>query len=112
VKDTAFLFEVFNKYVDWASMGLDNNTTDQNGPPIDRQPPRAGAGRPRDPAKALRYNERTGAERGNSYLKDNYSLESLRVQWQLKVARQIMFAVIALTAKKIFILLPKTVQET
>ena len=110
MKDTAFLLEVFNKYVGWASMGLDSNTKDHNRPPIDRQQPRAG--RPRDPAKALRYNKRTGAERVNSELKDNYSLESLRVQWQLKVARQIMFAVIALTAKKIFILLPKTVQET
>ena len=60
-----------------------------------------------DPAKALRYNERSGAERVNSELKDNYALESIRVRGQKKVVCQMMFAIIALTAKKIFNLLPQ-----
>ncbi len=60
-----------------------------------------------DPAKALRYNERSGAERVNSELKDNYALEAIRVRGQKKVACQMMFAIVALTAKKIFNLLPQ-----
>ena len=82
---------------------------DHNRIPIIDHNPRRGTKNQMDPAKALRYNERTAAERVNSELKDNYVLESLRVQGQKKVAYQIMFAVIALTAKKIFNLLPQTV---
>jgi hypothetical protein len=82
---------------------------DHNRIPIIDHNPRRGIKKQMDPAKALRYNERSGAERVNSELKDNYALESLRVQGQKKVACQIMFAVIALTAKKIFNLLPQTV---
>jgi hypothetical protein len=42
-------------------------------------------------------------------LEDNYALETIRVKGQGKVACHMMFAVIALTAKKIFTLLPQTV---
>lgn len=59
------------------------------------------------PAKAVRYNERSAAERVNSELKDNYALETIRVKGQKKVACHIMFAVLALAAKKIFNLIPR-----
>lgn len=75
--------------------------------PIIDHNPRRGIKKEMDPAKALRYNERSGAERVNSELKDNYALESIRVRGQKKVACQMMFAIIALTAKKIFNLLPQ-----
>jgi len=82
---------------------------DHNRIPIIDHNPRKGVKKQMCPAKAIRYNERSGAERVNSELKDNYALESLRVRGQKKVTCQIMFAVIALTAKKIFNLLPQTV---
>jgi len=75
--------------------------------PIIDHNPRRGTKKEMDPAKAQRYNERSGAERVNSELKDNYALESIRVRGQKKVACQMMFAIIALTAKKIFNLLPQ-----
>ncbi len=77
--------------------------------PIIDNNPRRGEKIEMDPAKATRYNERSTAERVNSELKDNYALETIRVKGQKKVACHIMFAVIALTAKKIFRLLPQSI---
>ena len=37
-----------------------------------------------DPAKKLRYNERSAAERVNSNLKDNYGGDNVRVQGHKK----------------------------
>ncbi len=59
-----------------------------------------------DPAKSVRYNERSSAERVNSELKDNYGVENIRVKGQQKVECHIFFAIIALAAKKIFKLIP------
>jgi hypothetical protein len=64
--------------------------------------PRRGEKKQMCPAKAVRYYERTAAERVNSELKDNYALETIRVKGHKKVSCHIMFAVLALTAKKIF----------
>jgi len=77
--------------------------------PIIDDNPRRGKKKEMDPAKKIRYKERSSVERVNSELKDNYALEAIRVKGQTKVACHMMFAVIALTAKKIFTLLPQTV---
>ncbi len=77
--------------------------------PIIDDNPRRGEKKEMDPAKKVRYNERSSVERVNSELKDNYVVETIRVKGQIKVACHIMFAVIALTAKKIYTLLPQTV---
>ena len=76
--------------------------------PIIDDNPRRGEKKEMNPAKKNRYKERSSVERVNSELKDNYALETVRVKGQVKVACHIMFAVIALTAKKIFTLLPQT----
>jgi len=82
---------------------------DRNRVPIIDNNPRRGQKKEMDPAKKIRYKERSSVERVNSELKDNYALETIRVKGQVKVACHIMFTVIALTAKKIFTLLPQTV---
>lgn len=58
-----------------------------------------------DPAKKVRYNKRSAAERVNSYLKDNYGGESVRVKGHKKVFTHLMFGLITITAKQLFKLL-------
>ena len=71
-------------------------------PIIDNNPRRGGEKKEFEPAKTIRYNERTTSERANSELKDNYGLENVYVKGYTKVKCHIMFAVIALTAKALF----------
>lgn len=77
--------------------------------PIIDDNPRRGSKKEMEPAEKIRYRERSSVERVNSELKDNYALETIRVKGQMKAACHIMFSVVALTAKKIFTLLPQTV---
>ncbi len=70
-------------------------------PVIDNNP-RRGEKVEFEPAKKIRYNERTSAERANSELKDNYGLENIFVKGHKKVKLHIMFAVIALTCKTLY----------
>lgn len=58
-----------------------------------------------EPAKKIRYRERTTAERGNSDLKDNYGARHVRVKGHLKVFCHLMFGVIAVMVKQLFNLL-------
>ncbi|MCX6702703.1 MAG: transposase [Candidatus Wolfebacteria bacterium] len=57
---------------------------------------------PLEPAKKMRYNERTAAERTNSDLKDNHGGKNIRVKGNSKVFCHLMFGVIAITAKQLF----------
>ena len=52
-------------------------------------------------AKAVRYNERTAAERVNSKLKDNYDLEEIRVNELKKVTPHKMFTALIFASKRI-----------
>ena len=58
-----------------------------------------------DPAKTIRYNERSGVERVNSNLKDNYLPSKIRVRGPVKVMTEIMFGIVALTANQLYNLL-------
>jgi hypothetical protein len=58
-----------------------------------------------EPARKKRYQERSAAERVNSYLKDNYGGETVRVKGHKKVFAHLMFGLIAITAKQLFKLL-------
>lgn len=51
--------------------------------------------------EALRYNERSGAERANSRLKDEFGACKLRVRGSAKVTCHLMFGVLALTADQL-----------
>ena len=55
-----------------------------------------------DPATAVRYNERSTAERGFSQLKDNFGGTMVRVRGQAKVYAHLMCGILALTAVQLF----------
>ena len=58
-----------------------------------------------DPATAVRYAERTAAERVNSDLKDNHGGRFVRVRGAAKVMTHLMFGVLVIAAKQLFALL-------
>jgi hypothetical protein len=74
-------------------------------PIIDHNPRRNGQKRPFAPATAVRYNERSTAERVNSNLKDNHVPERIRVRGDVKVMAELMFGILALTANQLYNLL-------
>lgn len=53
------------------------------------------------PAQAIRYNERTAAERSNARLKDEFGANHLRVKGDTKVMAHLMFGVLALSADQL-----------
>ena len=53
------------------------------------------------PAEAERFRERTTVERVNARLKDEFGVREIRVRGHAKIAAQVMFAVLALTADQI-----------
>jgi len=55
-----------------------------------------------EPARKIRYKERSTVERGNSDLKDNYGARHVRVKGHWKVFCHLMFGVIAITVKQLF----------
>ena len=69
-------------------------------PLIDHNP-RAGEKVEFAPAEALRYNERTGAERSNARLKDGFGGNTIRVKGGPKVMGHLMFGVLALSADQL-----------
>ena len=73
-------------------------------PIIDRNP-RRGEALPMDPAQAVRFKERSSAERVNSNLKDNHGGRFVRVRGAAKVMAHLMFGIVALTATQLFRLL-------
>ncbi len=66
--------------------------------PIIDHNPRRGVKMEMDPATAVRYNERSTAERGNSLLKDNCGGSMVRVRGHAKVYAHLMFGILVVTA--------------
>ncbi|MGA8769639.1 MAG: IS5/IS1182 family transposase, partial [Rhodomicrobium sp.] len=54
-----------------------------------------------EPAEAIRYNERTAAERVNGALKDSYGGRTVRVRGHAEVFCHLMFGILALTAEQL-----------
>lgn len=69
-------------------------------PLIDHNP-RGGEKKEFDPAEAVRYNERTVAERSNARLKDEFGGNSIMVKGASKVMGHLMFGVLALSADQL-----------
>ena len=69
--------------------------------PIIEANPRGSEALPFDAATAIRYNERTTAERGNSRLKDEFGCRNLRVRGHQKAHLHVMFAIVALFADQL-----------
>lgn len=53
------------------------------------------------PAEAIRYNERTAAERSNARLKDEFGGNHLMVKGNIKAMGHLMFGILALTADQL-----------
>ncbi|MER2602050.1 MAG: transposase, partial [Candidatus Competibacter phosphatis] len=53
------------------------------------------------PAEAIRYNERTVAERSNARLKDEFGGNTIMVKGDAKVMAHLMFGILALTADQL-----------
>ena len=73
--------------------------------PIIDTNPRRGDKEEMDPAQAVRFRNRSTAERVNSNLKDNYGGRFVRVRGAAKVMTHLMFGLIAITATQLFRLL-------
>ena len=73
-------------------------------PLIDHNP-RGGEKIEFDPAEAVRYNERTVAERMNARLKDEFGGRNLWVKGHVKVMSHLMFGVLVLAADQLMRLL-------
>jgi Transposase DDE domain/Transposase domain (DUF772) len=69
-------------------------------PLIDHNP-RGGEKEVFEPADAIRYNERTVAERSNARLKDEFGGNTLRVKGSTKVMGHLMFGILALSADQL-----------
>ena len=69
-------------------------------PLIDHNP-RKGEKEAFEPADAVRYNERTVAERSNARLKDEFGARCVRVQGGTKVMGHLIFGVLALSADQL-----------
>jgi hypothetical protein len=70
--------------------------------PIIDPHPRSGDARELAPARALRFKQRSAAERVNSLLKQRYGGRWVRVRGAAKVMCHLMFGVVALTATNLF----------
>jgi hypothetical protein len=68
---------------------------------IDKNPRRKKDVVPMDPAQAVRYNERTAAERANGRLKEEFGGRNVMVRGYKKVKLHLMFGVIALFADQL-----------
>lgn len=73
--------------------------------PIIDPNPRRGEKIPLDPAKKVRFAQRSSVERVNSYLKDNHGGSHIRVKGASKVMAHLMFGFIVITANQLFGLL-------
>jgi hypothetical protein len=74
-------------------------------PIIDHNPRRSGEKKKMDPATQARFAQRSGSERINSTLKDNYGGSHIRVRGSAKVMTHLMFGVIVVTAMQLYRLL-------
>ena len=81
-------------------------------PIIERNPRRGGKAAPETEARArrragyhlaedIRYRERSGAERVNGALKDNYGGRFVRVRGNAKVLCHLMFGILALSIEQL-----------
>ena len=74
-------------------------------PIIDHNPRRNGEKIEMDLPTKKRFNQRSSVERINSYLKDNYGGNNIRVKGSKKVMTHLMFGVVVVTAMQLYRLL-------
>jgi hypothetical protein len=74
-------------------------------PIVDNNPRRNGEKIQIDLVTKTRFNQRSSSERVNSYLKDNYGGDNIRVKGSKKVMTHLMFGVVVITAMQLYRLL-------
>lgn len=85
----------------YCSLELHEHSRSLNHIPLIDHNPRGGEKEAFDPADAIRYNERTVAERSNARLKDEFGGNQVRVKGGTKVMGHLMFGVLALSADQL-----------
>lgn len=85
----------------YCSTELRDHCRDLGHVPLIDHNPRRGEKRAFEPHEALRYNERTVAERTNARLKDEFGGRAIRVQGATKVYSHLMFGLLALSADQL-----------
>lgn len=85
----------------YCSLELHEHSRSLNHVPLIDHNPRGGEKEEFDPADAIRYNERTVAERSNARLKDEFGGNHLMVKGAAKVMGHLMFGVLALSADQL-----------
>jgi len=85
----------------YCSLELHDHCRSLNHVPLIDHNPRAGQKEEYDPADAIRYHERTVAERTNARLKDEFGAKNIMVQGSTKVMGHLMFGVLALSADQL-----------
>jgi len=85
----------------YCSSVLHEHCRSLNHVPLIDHNPRGGEKEEFEPADAIRYNERTVAERSNARLKDEFGGRSVRVKGGTKVMGHLMFGILALSADQL-----------
>ena len=89
----------------YCSTALRADSQEQDHVPLIEPTPRGGEKREFDPAEAVRYRERTVAERMNARLKDEFGGRTIRVRGDIKVMSHLMFGVRVLATDQLMRLL-------
>lgn len=85
----------------YCSFELQEHCRSLNHVPLIDHNPRGGIKEEFEPTDAIRYRERTVAERSNARLKDEFGGNTLRVQGSTKVMAHLMFGVLVLAADQL-----------
>lgn len=85
----------------YCSVELHEHSRSLNHVPLIDHNPRRGLKEEFEPPDAVRYNERTVAERTNARLKDEFGGNTLRVKGDIKVMSHLMFGILALSADQL-----------
>ena len=85
----------------YCSVELHAHCRSLNHVPLIDHNPRGGTKEEFEPADAIRYNERTVAERMNARLKDEFGGASIRVKGNPKVMAHLMFGILTLSADQL-----------
>lgn len=85
----------------YCSIVLHEHSRSLNHVPLIDHNPRGGTKEEFEPADAIRFNERTVAERSNARLKNEFGGDTLRVKGGAKVMGHLMFGILALAADQL-----------
>jgi Transposase DDE domain/Transposase domain (DUF772) len=85
----------------YCSTELRDHSRDLGHVPLIDHNPRRGEKIEFAPAEAIRYHERTAAERSNARLKDEFGANHLRVKGGVKVMSHLMFGILVLSADQL-----------